>query len=49
MKQNFESNICVQFVPKGVTDEEFRTEMEKVGKIISVKLREFSQQNKATG
>lgn len=49
MKQNFESNICVQFVPKTVTEEEFKAEMEKVGKIISVKLREFTQQNRATG
>jgi hypothetical protein len=49
MKQNFESNICVQFVPKHVTEEDFKIEMEKVGKIFSVKLKEFSQQNRATG
>ena len=43
MKQNFESNIFVQFVPKEVTDEQFTEEMSKAcgkeGKIVSIKLR----------
>jgi RNA recognition motif-containing protein len=49
MKKTYEANIFVQFVPKEVTEDQFRDEMTKCGKVISVKLKEFMQLNKGTG
>ena len=49
MKKTYESNIFVNFVPKDVTEEQFRSKFEKAGKILSFKLLDLVQTNKATG
>lgn len=40
MKETFKSNIFVRNIPKEVSEDEFRTEFEKPGKIISLKMKE---------
>lgn len=40
MKQTFESNIFIRYIPKEITEEEFKTHMEKAGTVISLKLRD---------
>jgi len=40
MKETFKSNIFIRNIPKEVGEEEFRSEFDKAGKIISLKLKE---------
>jgi RNA recognition motif-containing protein len=40
MKEMFQSNIYVRFIPKNVTQSEFTDTMSKAGKIISLKLKD---------
>jgi RNA recognition motif-containing protein len=49
MKKQLESNIFVQFVPKEVEEEEFKEQMSKAGKVVSVRLTPYNQTNKVTG
>jgi polyadenylate-binding protein len=43
MKETFKSNIYVRFIPKDVTDKEVEEKMAKVGKILSLKVRDNEQ------
>ena len=43
MKETFKSNIYIRYIPKEVTEEEFRDKMSKVGKITSLRLRDNEQ------
>ena len=47
MKQTFESNIFVRYIPKDATEEAFKTEMEKAGTVISLKLRDHEMKTKS--
>lgn len=49
MKKNYQANIFVKFVPKSVTDVEFKNQMSKAGKVLSFMLRDHMQTNKSTG
>lgn len=43
MKETFKSNIYVRYLPKTVTEKEFRDVMGRAGKIISMKLKDWEQ------
>lgn len=43
MKETFKSNIYVRFIPKDVTEDEFREKMTKAGVITSLKLKDHEQ------
>jgi len=47
MKQTFESNVFVKFIPKETTEAEFRELMGRAGKIVSLKFNDFMQTSKA--
>lgn len=49
IKKNYESNIFVQFIPKDVTENEFKDQMSKAGNVLSVKLKDQVQTNRMTG
>jgi RNA recognition motif-containing protein len=49
MKKNYQANIFVKFVPKTTTEEEFKTQMSKAGKVLSFMLRDHVQTNRTTG
>lgn len=40
MKETFKSNIFIRNIPKQVEEDEFRNELSKAGKIISLKLKD---------
>jgi len=43
MKDIFQYNVFVKFIPKDVTENKFTEEMSKAGNIISLKLKDFVQ------
>ena len=45
MKETFEANIYVRFIPKDLKEDEFKKVMEIAGTIISLKLRDYEQKN----
>lgn len=45
MKETFKSNIFVRNIPKMVTEEEFKTQFAKAGKIISILLKDRNDPN----
>lgn len=47
MKETFASNIFVRFIPKDVTEDEFKEKMSKAGKIISYKFKDYEQKSKS--
>lgn len=49
MKKQYESNVYVKFIPKGIEQEEFKKVMAQAGEVISIKLRDMVSKNRATG